>query len=137
MKKTIELIEKFVQQSDGLIADSIAQIGKIDYKRALEVSTFYNDLKYSIQKVAGCVKKKGKIIYAVGNRTVKKFLLPTDQFIAETFEGNGSRHLTTCERVISNKAVPSKNSPTNETGKTMNTMLYEYIVVCEKNKIIK
>ncbi|GHV83535.1 hypothetical protein AGMMS50212_08750 [Spirochaetia bacterium] len=35
------------------------------------------------------------------------------------------------ERALSNKSMPSRNSPTNKTGKTVNTMLYEYIVVCE------
>jgi hypothetical protein len=120
--------------SDGIIADYIAQISKIDYKRALDVSAFYNDLQDSIQKIAECVSKRGKVIYVVGNRTVKKVLLPTDQFIAEKFEANSFKHLITYKRAISNKAMPSKNSPTNECGKTMNTMLYEYIVVCEKIK---
>jgi hypothetical protein len=120
--------------SEGLIADYVLQIAKIDYKRALDVSAFYRDLKYSIQKIAARVNRRGKAIYIVGNRTVKKVLLPTDQFIAEKFEENGFKHLITYERVISNKAMPSKNSPTNECGKTMNTMLYEYIVVCEKVK---
>jgi hypothetical protein len=120
--------------SEGLIADYVFQISKVDYKRALDVSAFYNDLKRSIQKVSASVNKKSKIIYIVGNRTVKKVLLPTDQFIAEKFEENGCKHLITYERAISNKAMPSKNSPTNECGKTMNTMLYEYIVVCEKIK---
>jgi len=27
--------------------------------------------------------------------------------------------------------MPSRNSPTNIAGKTVNTMLYEYIVVCQ------
>jgi hypothetical protein len=57
--------------------------------------------------------------------------LPTDQFIAEKFEENGFKHIITYERALSNKAMPSKNSPTNEIGKTVNTMLFEYIVVCE------
>lgn len=116
----------------GVIADYISQIDKADNKRALEVSAFYNDLDTSIKKVASSVKKGGKSIYVVGNRTVKNIQLPTDQFIAEKFEENGFKHLTTYERLLSNKAMPSKNSPTNEAGKTVNTMLYEYIVICEK-----
>lgn len=117
----------------GLIADYVSEINKVDHGRALEVSSFYNDLDCSIKKVATSVKKGGKSIYVVGNRTVKNVQLPTDQFIAEKFEESGFRHLTTYERLLSNKAMPSRNSPTNEVGKTVNTMLYEYIVVCEKN----
>lgn len=119
--------------SKGLIADYISQINKEDHKRALEVSAFYNDLDCSIKKVADSTQKGGKSIYVVGNRTVKNIKLPTDQFIAEKFEENGFKHVTTYERLLSSKAMPSKNSPTNKTGNIVNTMLYEYIVVCEKN----
>jgi hypothetical protein len=118
--------------TEGVISGYISQINEVDNKRALEVSSFYNDLGDSIKKVANSVKKGGKIIYVVGNRTVKNVQLPTDQFIAEKFEENGFKHMFTYERTLSNKAMPSKNSPTNKTGKTVNTMLFEYIVVCEK-----
>ena len=116
---------------ENCIAEPINKIEKTDKKRALEVSSFYFDLKNSINIVAKSIKKDGITIYVVGNRTVKNVLLPTDQFIAETFEENGFKHLITYERALSNKAMPSKNSPTNIAGKTVNTMLYEYIVVCK------
>jgi 16S rRNA G966 N2-methylase RsmD len=116
----------------GFIADYIALINKTDSKRALEVSAFYNDLDNSIKKVADSIRNGGKSIYIVGNRTVKNIQLPTDQFIAEKFEENGFHHLITYERALSSKSMPSRNSPTNEAGKTVNTMLWEYIVVCEK-----
>jgi len=117
---------------NGIIADYVSEINKVDNNRALEVSAFYNDLGDSIQKVAKSIRKGGKSVYVVGNRTVKNVQLPTDQFIAEQFEQNGFKHLMTYERALSNKVMPSKNSPTNETGKTVSTMLYEYIVVNEK-----
>ncbi|MDR2251746.1 MAG: hypothetical protein LBD98_02815 [Endomicrobium sp.] len=116
----------------GLIADFVSQIDSVDKKRALEVSAFYNDLGSSIKKVARSIKKGGKAVYIVGNRTVKNVQLPTDQFIAEKFEENGFKHLITYERALSNKSMPRKNSPSNEKGKTVNTMLSEYIVICEK-----
>jgi len=116
----------------GVIADYIAEIEKKDTKRALEISAFYEDLKYSIHKVADSVKKGGKVFYVVGNRTVKSIQLPTDQFIAEQFERHQFKHVTTIQRALSSKAMPSRNSPTNQKGKTVNTMLFEYIVVCEK-----
>jgi hypothetical protein len=116
----------------GVIADFVSKIDSVDKKRALEVSAFYNDLGSSIKKVARNIRKGGKAIYIVGNRTVKNIQLPTDQFIAEKFEENGFKHLITYERALSNKSMPRKNSPTNEKGKTLNTMLSEYIVICEK-----
>jgi predicted RNA methylase len=117
---------------NGLITDYIAEIRKNDFKRSLDVLAFYRDLEFSIKKVATAIRKRGKAIYVVGNRTVKGVQLPTDQFIAEKFEENGFQHLTTYQRLISNKAMPSKNSPSNVPGKTADTMLFEYIVVCEK-----
>jgi len=117
---------------NGVIADYISEIDKVDNKRALEVSAFYDDLENSITRVSKSIRKDGKSVYVVGNRTVKNVLLPTDQFIAEKFEQNGFKHLITYERALSSKSMPSRNSPTNEAGKTVNTMLWEYIVVCEE-----
>lgn len=117
---------------DGIIADYVVTINQEDPKRALEISAFYQDLANSIGSISKSINQQGKVIYVVGNRTVKNIQLPTDQFIAEQFEKNGLKHLITHERLLSSKAMPSKNSPTNQTGKTVNTMLYEYIVICEK-----
>lgn len=116
----------------GLISNYISKISSIDNKRALEVSSFYNDLEESIKNVSYSLKKYGKVIYIVGNRRVKNIELPTDQFVAEKFEENGLKHLLTYKRAINSKSMPSKNSPTNKKGKTENTILYEYIIVCEK-----
>ena len=116
----------------GVIADYINQISKEDEKRALDVSSFCEDLEGSINKVSQNVKKGGKVFYIVGNRRVKNIELPTDQFIAEKFEENRFEHITTIQRALSNKTMPSKNSPTNKRGKTANTILSEYIVVCER-----
>jgi 16S rRNA G966 N2-methylase RsmD len=117
---------------NGIIANYISEINKVDSRRALEVSAFYNDLDRSIQQVAKSVRKGGKSIYVVGNRTVKNVLLPTDQYIAEKFEENGFKHHVTYERALSNKSMPSKNSPSNIVGRTVSTMLWEYVVICEK-----
>ena len=119
--------------NEGIISSFIEQIRICDMKRSLDVSSYYNDLKKSIINVANSVKSGGKIIYIVGNRTVKNIQLPTDQFIAEKFEENGFKHLITYERALSNKSMPKKNSPTNKKGNLKNTMLSEYIVVCEKH----
>ncbi len=116
----------------GLIRYYINEVAKVSENRALEVSSFYLDLENSIRDVADSVKKGGKIIYVVGNRMVKDVVLPTDQFIAEKFEENGFRHLLTYERLLANKAMPSLNSPSNQSGVKRSTMTKEYIIVCEK-----
>lgn len=116
----------------GLLEEPINLIKKESEERALQVCSFYKDLGDSIADVAYSVKKGGRSIYVVGNRKVKNVELPTDQFIAEKFEKNGFKHLFTYKRILSNKVMPSKNSPSNIKGETKNTMKYEYIVVCEK-----
>ena len=117
---------------NGIISDYINEIRKRSWTRASQVSSFYFDLEKSIQDVAQSVSKKGKVIYIVGNRRVKNIQLPTDQFVAERFEGNGFKHLFTYERLLGNKVMPLKNSPTNQKGMRRGTMTKEYIVVCEK-----
>ena len=118
--------------SKGIISNYILEIAKQSDKRALEVSSYYFDLQTSIKEVANAINTLGYSIYVVGNRCVKGITLPTDQFIAEQFELNGLKHLVTYERLIGNKSMPLKNSPTNIQGKRMETMTKEYIVVCKK-----
>ena len=116
----------------GIISDYIHEIGKQSFKRALEVSSFYEDLENSIKQVAKGLKKGGKTVYIVGNRRVKDIQLPTDQFIAEKFEQNGLKHLFTYNRLLGNKVMPSQNSPTNKKNVRSSTMTQEFIVACEK-----
>lgn len=116
----------------GVMKDYILSIAKTSKKRALEVSSFYDDLEKSIQHVASCVSKNGLSIYIVGNRCVRGITLPTDQFIAEQFEEHGLHHIVTYERLIGNKSMPLKNSPSNIRGERVGTMTKEYIVICKK-----
>ena len=87
----------------------------------------------SIQNVAEIVEEGGHVCYVVGNRTVKGFQLPTDQFTAWAFVESGFEYVTTHVRGIPNKRMPSRNSPSNVAGKTSKTMHNEYIVILRKN----
>jgi len=118
--------------TNGIIADYINDIHKTCETRSYEVSSFYRDLELSIKTVGQSIKKGGFSVYVVGNRLVKDVQLPTDQFIAEKFEQAGFKHLITYERLLGNKSMPSKNSPTNKTGDKKSTMTTEYIVITEK-----
>ena len=117
----------------SIITKDIKKIERQDPKRALEVSAFYEDLSNSIEKIAAAIKVGGFAIYVVGNRRVKSIQLKTDQFIAEQFEKRGFKIAPIYKRAIHNKAMPSKNSPTNITGKTEKTMEYEYIIIAQKS----
>lgn len=123
----------------GIIADYIKRVESGSEQRAFEISSFYFDLEESINDVAKTIKIGGKSIYVVGNRCSQGVRLPTDQFIAEKFEENGFKHLFTYERILGNKTIPLQNISSNKKGikgVKRDTMLFEYIVVCEKKQII-
>jgi len=117
----------------SIISKQLIEVSEVDAKRALEVSSFYEDLGSSIREVGNAISNDGLSIYIVGNRRVKDVQLATDQFIAEEFERSGFRHLVTYERLISSKSMPASNSPSNKTGITRGTMTQEFVVVCQKN----
>lgn len=114
------------------IDESVEKIANIDEKRAKEVYSFYDDYSKSIANVAGVIKKGGYACYVVGNRRVKNTTLQTDEITRCLFQKYGFEHKNTFIRNIPNKRMPSKNSPTNEIGKTETTMNNEYIVIMQK-----
>lgn len=127
--KKRENIENF---SSEKLDCAIKKIAEIDEKRAIEVSAFYTDLQKSIKNVSKLVKSGGLVCYVVGNRKVKGVVLPTDLAVQDFFETNDFKHLQTFHRSIPNKRMPLRNSPSNISGATENTMHREYIVVLQK-----
>ncbi len=115
------------------VDDSIDHVANVDEKRAKEVYSFYHDYYQSIQNVSKTLKHGGYACYVVGNRRVKGITLPTSAITQAFFEANGFHHTKTFMRNIPNKRMPSRNSPTNTSGKTATTMNYEYIVVMQKD----
>lgn len=111
---------------------SYEKIYKIDEKRAKDVYAFYYDLEKIIETLSKKMKKNGYQFWVVGNRTVKLENLKTDIIIREMSKKYGITYLCTIDRNILNKVMPSKNSPTNETGETVSTMVNEHIVVLKK-----
>ena len=114
------------------VTEAIAEIKSVDEKRAREVSAFYVDLGHSINSVSQVLSPNATICYVVGNRRVKKVMLPTDAFIVSAFRQHGFIHKATIVRNIPNKRMPKKNSPTNVAGETSITMHEENIVVCQR-----
>ena len=111
---------------------SINKVQESKPKRATEVNSFYLDLKASIKNVAKTIKKGGYACYVVANRRVAGIQLPTDKAIECFFEEYNFSHVNTFTRSIPNKRMPSKNSPSNISGKTEETMSKEYIVIMQK-----
>lgn len=104
------------------------ELTRRDIKRAEEVFGFYTDLFAAIRRIAPLVKRGKCVFFLVGNRRVKGIELPTDAICAEFFESQGYTHIKTYVRSITNKRMPTRNSPTNVAGQHDVTMRYEYLV---------
>ncbi|MDD5088403.1 MAG: DNA methyltransferase [bacterium] len=111
---------------------ALSIIAARDKQRALEISAFYQDLEKSIKNVAAVVRSGGVVCYVVANRRVRSVDLPTDENVVVFFRECGFRHVATLRREIPNKRMPSRNSPTNESGATDTTMVRENIIVMQK-----
>ena len=101
-------------------------------ERAGDVYSFYKDLQYILETVTKKCKKNSYQFWVVGNRTVKEVNLKTDEILVELGKNLGLQHVMTMGRNISNKVMPSLNSPTNKAGKKVKTMCEELIVVLRK-----
>lgn len=119
-------------KSDTLRA-ALDKIKDEDLERAGDVYSFYEDLDAAIKSSAEKTKKGGYHFWVVGNRKVKNILLQTDVVISELAEQYGLKTVYTIDRNIPNKVMPSLNSPTNESGKTVTTMTMEHIVILRKS----
>jgi len=111
---------------------SLDRITALDLARAGDVYSFYKDLDAALCAISQKTKSGGYQFWVVGNRTVKKELLQTDVIISELAAQYNLQHIYTINRNISNKVMPSLNSPTNEAGAKAATMTNEHIVVLRK-----
>ncbi len=110
----------------------LSKIKESDNKRYFEVQSFILDYYKSIKNISDAVKENSYVCYVLGNRTVKGEVIPLDKITSEIFQEFGFSHYNTFKRNIPNKRMPSKNSPTNQSGKKGNTMTNEYIVIMKK-----
>lgn len=107
----------------------VKEIAKIDDLRAREVLSFYVDFQKAAIEINKLMRSKSTVCLVVGNRTVKGIQIPTDEIMAEIFQGFGYLHGETIVRRIPSKRMPIRNSPSNVVGKTLSTMNEEYIVI--------
>ena len=115
------------------LCEILTSIESVDKKRAKDVLYFFNGYYKALQNITKNLSKNGKLAFVVGNRTVKGYQIPMDQITARFFEDFGLEFKNILVRDISNKVMPSRNSPTNIAGKTNRTMENEYVVMFEKN----
>lgn len=125
-------ITEFENFESKILNRNINAVKKIDEKRALEVSAFYQDYSKSIANVSKVVKHGGYACYVVSNRCVKGITLETDTITKDFFKANGFIPKKTFKRQIANKRMPHSNSPTGKTGEKETLMNYESILIMQK-----
>jgi site-specific DNA-methyltransferase (cytosine-N4-specific) len=111
---------------------SLEQIKDIDIERAGDVFSFYMDLDDTLKSISEKSKSGSYQFWVVGNRTVKVENLKTDKILCELGQRYGLKHIHTIGRNISNKVMPSFNSPSNVSGESITTMVNEHIVIFRK-----
>jgi len=108
------------------------EVSKQNPKRALEVLSFLYDLQLAIEQICKTLKEGATVCFVVGNRTVQNTVIPLDLISKELFEAEGLNFMETRLRTISMKRMPSRNSPSNVSGITAETMSKEMIVILRK-----
>jgi len=114
------------------LVETLEKVSAKDPFRADEVFSFYLDLDKCIHAITKKMKKNTYQFWVVANRTVKLETMPTDIIICELAKKYGLEHLTSFNRNIHNKSMPSQNSPTNIVGQRVKTMTQESIIVLKK-----
>ena len=126
-------LDKSILNLSAKLKEQAEEIESVDdSKRVNDVIAFYNDLYATLTSATRYMKRGGYFILVTGNRTVKKVYLRTDIIITEFAGTLGYSTEKVYSRNIINKRMASKNSPTNEKGKTVSTMMTENIIVLKK-----
>lgn len=111
----------------------VQEIAIKDTHRSQQVEQFYQDLFLVLKECQRVMKPKSYQFWVTANRTVKGINLPTDQIITELYANLGVKKIKCYTRNIYNKRMPTKNSPTNQQGKTASTMKQEVITIYQTN----
>lgn len=111
----------------------VQEIAVKDKHRSQQVEQFYQDLFLVLKECQRVMKPKSYQFWVTANRTVRGISLPTDQIITELYATLGVKKVKCYTRNIYNKRMPTKNSPTNQQGKTASTMKQEVITIYQTN----
>ncbi|KPV61890.1 MAG: Modification methylase MjaII [Candidatus Bathyarchaeota archaeon BA2] len=107
-------------------------LSRISEKRAADVKSYFVDIEECLDKIYKVVKNGGHACFVLGNRTVNRMKIPTDEIIVELGSRYGFDHVATFHRRIPSKRIPWKSSPTNIPGQKVETISKENIIVLRK-----
>jgi site-specific DNA-methyltransferase (cytosine-N4-specific) len=109
---------------------TLDEIRKKDEYRAKETYAFFKDMDLCFDQIEKVMQKgKSSICFVLGNRTVKRIKVRTDDILKELGEKHNFKHEATFHREIPTKSMPLQNAPENEINMKGDTMSKESIVV--------
>jgi hypothetical protein len=109
---------------------TLATIEERDKDRSLQVYSFFDDLDKCMGQLSQVmIKGASHCCFVIGNRTVRRVRIPTDQILVESAAKYGFKHIATYYREIPTKTIPLINAPENISGMNGETMSKESIVI--------
>ncbi len=109
------------------LKQTLEEIKKKSKERYNDVLWFFSDLFRCLEQLRRVLS--GCCCFVVGNRTVKRVQVPTDQIIVELGEALGFKFEMLIRREIPSKRLPWQNAPENVPGEKGKTIARESMVV--------
>ena len=140
-KKTIVKIDQLSLGGNGKLVDvpesatlrdTLDKIGRRSRERAHDTALFFNDIKRAFERILLTMNDGAHFCIVIGNRTVSRVRVPTDQILVEVGNTCGFKHLTTFYRRIPTKRMPWENAPENIVGERGKTIHEESIIILRK-----
>ena len=109
---------------------TLIEIEKRSKRSATDVLWYFTDFYLCLKELYRVLKKdSGYCCFVVGNRTVSRVRIPTDEIYIELAKGIGFKHEITIYRRIPSKRIPWENAPENIPGKKSQTISRESIII--------
>jgi len=141
-KRTIMKIDQLSLGGSGKIVDipdsttlreTLEKIGRRSKDREHDTALFFHDIKKAFERIFHAMNNGAHFCIVIGNRTVSRVRVPTDQILVEIGNTCDFKHLTTFYRRIPTKRMPWENAPENITGEKGETIHRESIIILRKD----
>ncbi len=112
------------------LEETFNKIYERDPERAWDLYSFFYDMDIVISKLPKALKEsKSHMVFVIGNRTMRRIKVPTDEILVEIAKKYGFKHEKTIYRRIPTKRIPWENAPENISGMKSKTINSESIII--------
>lgn len=104
------LIEVELRDLSPAFSNTIDMLENHKKDRKKRVVSFFCDLNKAMDNISNSIRGNGYMIWTVGNRRVGMHEIPMDQILIELFKHKQVKHVTSIDRIIPHKRMPSRNN---------------------------